>query len=631
MRRLVQISHVPAAGSGSLVASGSGCAGHHVTHRRQAREHPRRGEPVETRDDARERRPRIVSLAVGIVATVLGLALLAQPFTSVTLLTLLLAAAAVATGIGRILAARTGGDGALGVGLGSVWVALGVAIVVWPGLSVRGLAILVGVGLVITGVGDVAAAARRSTDERLASALRGIATLLFGVVALTWPDVTLLVVAVVFGARTVFFGLSELLAAVRPGTADGSRREPSRLRRFARVAGTAVAVLVAVALALVTAQIRGGEPVVDDFYAAPDEVVDEPGVLLRAERFERGIPTEAEAWRILYTTTREDGISAVASGLVVTAAERGSEPGEVIAWAHGTTGVDETCAPTVLEDPFEAGAFFALDRVLDEGWTLVATDYVGLGTSGPHPYLIGDGEGRSVLDAVRAARQLEELTLADRTIVWGHSQGGHAALWTGILAPEYAPDVKVEAVAALAPASDLTGLLQGLETLPGGSVFATYMLQAYAAHYDDVSLGDYVRPGARVSFDEIARRCLAEPAVFTSILTSLGTDWSTYFDDLSTGPLATRIEQNIPSAPIAADLLIAQGESDPLVLPEVQERFVQTRCDAGDGLEYRTYPDRDHVGVVAADSPLLPELIEWTRDGLEGVAPIDSCPENTGG
>ena len=580
---------------------------------------------VDARSDAVGRRPRIVSLLIGIVSTVLGLVLLAQPFNSVAVLTVLLAAAAVATGVARIVAVRHGSDRALGVGLGSVWVALGVAIVVWPGLSVRGLAVLVGVGLVIAGMGDVAAAARGSTDERLASALRGTATLVFGVLALAWPDVTLLVVAVVFGARTVLFGLSEMLAAIRPAADPASRREPGPLRRFARAVGTGVAVVLAVMLAIVTAQIRGGEPVVDGFYAALDEVVDQPGVLLRAERFERGIPAGAEAWRILYTTTREDGVAGLASGRVVTPDDRGSESGEVIAWAHGTTGVDETCAPSVLEDPFEAGAFFALDRVLDEGWTLVASDYIGLGTSGPHPYLIGEGEGRSVLDAVRAARQLEELELAERTIVWGHSQGGHAALWAGILAPTYAPDVNVEAVAALAPASDLVGLLEGLETLPGGSVFATYMLQAYAAHYDDVSLGDYVRPGARVSFDEIARRCLAEPAVFTSILTSLSADWSTYFDDLSTGPLATRIEQNIPSMPIAADLLIAQGESDPLVLPEVQERFVQARCEAGNALEYRTYPDRDHVGVVGAESPLLPELIDWTRDRLDGIAPTDSC------
>ena len=273
---------------------------------------------------------------------------------------------------------------------------------------------------------------------------------------------------------------------------------------------------------------------------------------------------------------------------------------------------------------------FALDRVLDQGWTLEASDYIEFGTDGPHPYLIGEGEGRSVLDAVRAARALEELELADRAIVWGHSQGGHAALWTGILAPTYAPEVNVEAVAALAPASDLIGLLEGVETLPGGSVFATYTLQAYADCYDDVSLGDDVRPGARVSFDEISRRCLAEPAVFTSILTSLTTDWSTYFDDLTTGALATRIEQNTPSGPIEADLVIAQDESDPLVLPEVQERYVRARCDGGGELEYRTYPDRDHGGVVAADSPLLPELIDWTRDRLDGIPPTNNCCTNTG-
>ncbi|MFN8629577.1 MAG: hypothetical protein U0838_04430 [Chloroflexota bacterium] len=47
-------------------------------------------------------------------------------------------------------------------------------------------------------------------------------------------------------------------------------------------------------------------------------------------------------------------------------------------------------------------AFFLLDQVIAHGWVLVATDYVGLGTPGPHPYLIGQGEGRSVLDASRA-------------------------------------------------------------------------------------------------------------------------------------------------------------------------------------------------------------------------------------
>lgn len=45
-----------------------------------------------------------------------------------------------------------------------------------------------------------------------------------------------------------------------------------------------------------------------------------------------------------------------------------------------------------------------LDQALAAGWGVVATDYAGLGTTGPQPYLIGQGEGRSVLDSIRAAR-----------------------------------------------------------------------------------------------------------------------------------------------------------------------------------------------------------------------------------
>src|SRR6516165_5881755 len=47
--------------------------------------------------------------------------------------------------------------------------------------------------------------------------------------------------------------------------------------------------------------------------------------------------------------------------------------------------------------------------------------------------LIGEGEARAALDSVRAARQMAELTLDMRTVVWGHLQGGHAALWPALL------------------------------------------------------------------------------------------------------------------------------------------------------------------------------------------------------
>jgi alpha-beta hydrolase superfamily lysophospholipase len=578
-------------------------------------------------------RRRGVAALLGVTAVALGIVLVMRPFATLNALVWLVAGAAIVTGVQR-WRSQQAATATVDRAVASAWILIGIAALAWPGITVRALAWLVGAGMLVGGVGDLVRGLRGSTDERIAALLRGGASIVLGVVALAWPDVTLLVVAIVFGARTVIFGLSELADAVRwgrgsddDGAAPGEAGGRGRLRRFAHATTMAAALVVALGLAAVSAQLRQGEPVVDDFYAAPSQVPEQPGSLLRAETFQRGIPDGALAWRVLYTTTRDEGTPAVASALVV-APEGGSDgPRDVIAWAHGTTGIDETCAPSVAEDPFGSGAFFALDRVLEQDWVLVATDYVGLGTEGPHPYLIGEGQARSVLDAVRAARQLDDLALSERTVVWGHSQGGNAALWTGIRETDYAPDVGVVGVAALAPASDLVALAAGLETLPGGSIFATYMLDAYAAAYEDVRVEDYVEAGARVTFDELARRCLAEPAVFPSVLTSLSLGWSSFTSELAQGALGERLVQNTPSGEIRAPLLLGQGEADPLVLPDVQAAYVRARCEAGQLVDYRTYADRDHVGVVATDSPLITELLDWTRDRLDGVPPEDSCPD----
>jgi alpha-beta hydrolase superfamily lysophospholipase len=256
----------------------------------------------------------------------------------------------------------------------------------------------------------------------------------------------------------------------------------------------------------------------------------------------------------------------------------------------------------------------------------VATDYIGLGTAGPHPYLVGQGEARSVLDAVRAARHLTGVHLSDETVVWGHSQGGHAALWTGQVQPAYAPDVPLTGVAALAPASDLTGLVANLDTVPGGSIFASYIVTAYSQIYPDVSFHRLIRPEARAQVRGHASRCLAEPEVFVSIVSSLLADRPIFATDPATGAGGARLRENTPTGSIQAPLLIAQGESDALIPPAVQQGFVQQACRRGGTIDYRTYPGRDHVGVVAPDSALLPDLVTWTQDRFAGKPAPDTCP-----
>ena len=100
-----------------------------------------------------------------------------------------------------------------------------------------------------------------------------------------------------------------------------------------------------------------------------------------------------------------------------------------------------------------------LRDMVNRGYVVTATDYPGLGTAGPHPYLVGISEARAVLDSVRAARDMLGTGGGRRFAVWGHSQGGQASLYSGILGHSYAPDLDLVGIAAAAPATELAVLM----------------------------------------------------------------------------------------------------------------------------------------------------------------------------
>jgi uncharacterized membrane protein HdeD (DUF308 family)/alpha-beta hydrolase superfamily lysophospholipase len=568
-------------------------------------------------------------LVLGVLCVLLGAVLTLRPFASLAVLVLLVAAGLLLTGVTDLLRWRSTRDRSSLLS-GVLWLVAGIAVLAWPGLTVRTLAVVLGVALVLGGVVRIAAGLRGTRGERVAAVLLGAAAVVLGVLALAWPDVTVFVVAVVFGVRLVLYGLAQVAVAVRgrghPGAEESPRAERRTWwRRWLATVGAAAALLVALALLAVSVTLHRDTPVPDAFYDAPADLPDQPGRLLRAEPFTRALPDGAQAWRILHTTTGADGDQVTASAIVVAPANRSTGDLPVVAWAHGTTGVARGCAPSVLEDPFEAGATPALDRVVDNGWVMVATDYVGLGSEGEHAYLVGPPAGRAVLDAVRAARQLDDVSLGERTVVWGHSQGGHSALWAGALAPDYAPDAGVVGVAAMAPASNLPGLVANLDEVPGGALFASYVMEGYAVAYDDVRYQDYVRPSARVLVRELAARCLAEKSVAVSIVESLLLDRPVFTQSPTSGRFGDRLEANVPAAPIEAPLLLAQGEADQLVLPAAQADYVAQRCAAYGDVDYRTYAGRDHVPLVEDDSPLIPELLEWTGARFDDEAPTPNC------
>lgn len=360
------------------------------------------------------------------------------------------------------------------------------------------------------------------------------------------------------------------------------------------------------------------------FYDSPARAIGVPGTLLRSEPFTRDVPANARGWRILYATTRGDGSAAVASALVLAPKQASSTtPRRLIAWTHGTTGAATGCAPSLLEHPF--ANLPGLREAIDAGWVIVATDYVGQGTAGQHPYLIGEGEARSALDSIRAVHAFSQLELAPDTVVWGHSQGGHAALWTGALAPTYAPELKISGIAAVAPASELKALVDANQHAPIGRIMSTYILRAYAADYPDVRIPDIVTAWKQPLVHDIAARCLDGKRALFSVGESLVLGGSIYRIPPTQGALAARLEQNTLRQIVPMPLLVAQGETDELVLPAIQRSYVRERCGAGQALDYRTYPGRDHLSVVATDSPYVSDLVAWTQSRFASEPAPNTC------
>ncbi|HTV85849.1 MAG TPA: lipase family protein [Dyella sp.] len=361
----------------------------------------------------------------------------------------------------------------------------------------------------------------------------------------------------------------------------------------------------------------------DAFYVWPSAIPAQPGKLLRAEPFTRGIPAGAKGWRILYATAHANGSPALASAIVVAPASDTAEPNPIIAWAHGTTGIVPACAPSLSPQPLDGMPAVAL--AMQRHWAIVASDYAGLGTAGMQAYLVGADEAHSVLDAVRAARQISGLRLADDVVVWGHSQGGHAALWTGMLATTYAPELRVAGIAALAPATDLPALEDYTQDMLIGRILSSYIVMAYSETYPDVSRTDTLRFGASLPVRDMARRCLDGPGVLPLIADAWIVHGAIFKHDPASGPLGRHLRENIPDGAIHAPVFIAQGLDDPLVKPSIQQAFVQGDCARGQPITYATYAGKDHLSLLAPGARLETDLVNWTQDRFDGVAAVSGC------
>lgn len=193
-----------------------------------------------------------------------------------------------------------------------------------------------------------------------------------------------------------------------------------------------------------------GDGGVPDFYSWQKPLPPKPGKLLRQEAlFDKTVLENAgRAVRILYAST--DGLGGedrvpVSGALYLPKGKAPKGGWPLLAWAHGTVGIGDMCAPSFAgRSPRD---ITYLNFWLAKGYAVVASDYQGLGTPGGHPYLATRPVAYSVLDSIRAV-QGKTFGIGKRTVLIGQSQGGGAAFSTAGIAPIYAPELDIAGTVA---------------------------------------------------------------------------------------------------------------------------------------------------------------------------------------
>jgi acetyl esterase/lipase len=353
------------------------------------------------------------------------------------------------------------------------------------------------------------------------------------------------------------------------------------------------------------------------------EIRGKPGSIVRVWPLIGGGPG-GDAFRILYRSKGLKGEPILVSGAIYIPPGTPPPGGRnVIAWAHPTTGVVRACAPSLRPDG--SGMTWGLADMLAKGYVVVATDYPGLGTPGTHPYLIGVSEGRAVLDSVRAARALPRSAASNRFAVWGHSQGGHAALYTGQIAKSYAPELKLVGVAAAAPATYLIKLFEADKASSTGKELTAMTIYSWSRLYGTPA-SSLVTPAAMPIYRQVATDCIESVPEFLAIdKAAKPLDRIKFLktDPAKTDPWRSIMKRNTPGqAAAGAPVFIAQGTADTTVRPSITKRFAQALCKRGTRVTFVSLPGVSHT-FAAKQS--VHAALAWMGDRFKGAPAPSSC------
>jgi pimeloyl-ACP methyl ester carboxylesterase len=392
------------------------------------------------------------------------------------------------------------------------------------------------------------------------------------------------------------------------------------LRRAVLCVAAALCALAAAAPA--DAALNG--PAGNAFYTPPNPLpAGNAGDIIWA-RSAPSISTSATAYKILYRSTGVSGAAIAVSGtvLVPNAAWTGGGTRPLTAYASGTQGWADSCAPSREMDSNSFDEGFAVTNLLAKGYAVVVTDYPGLGTPGDHQYNVGISEGHAVLDALRAATRLPEtgLSASTKMAIEGYSQGGGAAGWAAQQKTSYAPTLNLVGIANGGTPANLQAVKANID----GSAFFAFLAGTaigFRAAYPSLNVNQYLSLYGQIAITALNGMC--QLAALPLYAFHHLTEYTINNVDPTTQPAfaAALTANNLGTIKPAVPVYQYHGAQDEVIPYAVEQTLHNQWCALGGTSKLVSYLG-EHVSTQLVAQT---DVVNWIANRFAGQAAPSNC------
>nr|WP_245839797.1 lipase family protein [Mycobacterium aquaticum] len=391
-----------------------------------------------------------------------------------------------------------------------------------------------------------------------------------------------------------------------------------------------------------------------EFYTPPDPLpAGNPGDLIRSEPMRIVYEPSgqlgswvATATRIMYLSNDSRGKPTAVTGTYFEPDRPwpGAGPRPLIAFAPGTQGQGDQCAPSRVFGQsihFSSGLDITMGyeelfvaTMVARGFAVVVTDYEGLGTPGVHTYVNRLAEAQALLDAARAAKRLPgtSLTPDGPVALWGYSQGGGASAAAVESAPGYAPELHLVGAYAGAPPADLPELLPYVD----GSILVGavgYLINGAIAAYPEAAdaIHDKLTPQGEDLLAKTKDQCVVETALtfgFHHLRSYFNGD---PYEVIANEPFKSLLDlQRIGRLKPTAPVFIDSNHFDPLVPWTGANQLGRDWCAQGADVEFWTNDQPPFLNKLAVNHALAYFMdgergMQWIADRFNGVPTTPNC------